>query len=865
MQLVTVPASGGDGSPASGYSPWDLTGGAFATILGDGVGATYVSKGAGSWPANPWGTVFFSAPSLPAGARINYVQPRFSLGMGAAGSGVLDVTLDDSTQGGPTAPMFLMASPKDSFFRDVWAPSQPTNRVGSDWLAADVGHTVIYMTAGDPYGGGHTDTFVSQVSLDVYYSRQGSVVVNDFLNNSVQTAKPTFTWTSIAPDNPGNPQAGFIVRVFDAATYTQPGFDPMKVDYTVAGLTGFIPLYDSGLYDNPTTDSSSRSYKVLAPLPLNQTLRAYVIVEQPWGGTNGDGWESWDYTEFVVDMEAIAPPVLVAKAYDAAATVDLALGGNFNMVDLYASGFEYPVGQAEWRVESGLDYAVVVNNAGGAYPADEWEVKITNGAVAGRAIRGPMLTGHGGALAFGVVSMTVWAHGFPCNVRMGMRFFRADGSQTGSDYWAGVNFPLTAEAITRYSINFNTAPGDTVYAAVMIETQPGATTGGWLRIRELRMPSISGWLAGANCQTFCVVKPDTWSNVGDGIVNAPGGSKLALLVSAAATGNIDLTPIIPPAINPGQEYTAQTSIRPIRGAGVRQARMIASFLDSSAAIISFPPNGPNVPTTGAAWNDVKAQFTGGAGSAYIIAEPQIQAAAAGEQFLIDKFAIYPGHVGDYGAGGWTVGSAAAYQVQRSINGGTWEDVAQPTPLVIDPKVQTNVLSDRAAPRGKAVAYRARATATNDQNGTNTSAWSPTAQTALGITDAWLKCPQDPSLDMPVKHIPPFRPEEGMPAGIFDDVIGAEVAYAMTDGHRKATTFDLVVQVDGDAALTALQKMLRTRKVLLFQDTIGRQWYVMVNGKVSYDLARANPILGSLLPIRSWNTVTVPCVEVGVPT
>jgi hypothetical protein len=283
----------------------------------------------------------FDDVALPAGARILYLQGRQRIAMAnPAGNQRIGVWwMDSSTLAVHWSEEFTTT--RDSVHRTVAGSQRSRDASGNDWTAATVNRVIeqFQMYALDGNGG---DTWLYESYLDVVYRRQGSVTgLTPVGGSTAVTSRPTIGWTPQAPDNTGNPQYSYLVRLFTAAQVASGGFNPWTTP----------PVWTTG----EVVNASARSVQVGVDI-ANGNYVAYVWVAQPWSGTTGRWWSPDASTAFAVVAIVPASPEVRAWGESGAARNAIEVSGISGAAELVVvEAFD---GQEWVQVRSAVDAAV---------------------------------------------------------------------------------------------------------------------------------------------------------------------------------------------------------------------------------------------------------------------------------------------------------------------------------------------------------------------------------------------------------------------------------------------------------------------------------------------------------------------------
>ena len=205
---------------------------------------------------------------------------------------------------------------------------------GQPWDQARLNDLVVRVT--DYAGAGAFRSTLYEVFAEVTINEQPTVSVTGPTGTVTDTSRPSIEWTYADAD--GDPQSVYEVRVFTAAQYGAPGFDPATS--TAAWETGLVSSADPGVV--PTVD-----------LENGETHRAYVRVGHALGTTVL--LSAWDYEEFTVDYDSPPAPALSAAYSVSSNVVYVTATGRTNYLSTDDASMEGSAGT--WAAISGCSVA----------------------------------------------------------------------------------------------------------------------------------------------------------------------------------------------------------------------------------------------------------------------------------------------------------------------------------------------------------------------------------------------------------------------------------------------------------------------------------------------------------------------------
>lgn len=324
------------------------------------------------------------------------------------------------------------------------------------------------------------------------------------------------------------------------------------------------------------------------------------------------------------------------------------------------------------------------------------------------------------------------------------------------------------------------------------------------------------------------------NSIGSGVANTPTG-----------------TSGIPVAA--GQQYTATAVFRAV--ATSRTCNVLLQWWTSAGVFISqFVSPGVASNTTG--WVQDFITATAPATAAFASVAIVGNSMAVNEAMYVDGIQLKPGTSFVWNEGGY-VTSSRRYNLQRSVDaGGSWTDVLQADKVI--PAGQRLTVIDHEAPAYTAVVYRVRALVI----GGVTGSWSAnTGETVTSPTTWWLKCPDEPVLNMPIKP-------DGVQLALAKPL---GVAYALDDDAAVVThhgtkgfTIKATIRTLSQTEYRMLLSLLADGRTLLLQAIHGEQWYVQPSDGITFSMVRAQPTSEEPWAVRHAHEVDVSFVEVSRP-
>jgi hypothetical protein len=306
--------SGGSGSVHAALS--DSSDSTFITRTSTTVPATYEAE--------------FGTQTLSASEKIEFVNLRARVTIGTAGSIQLSLGVITDRNGREvshsvpfTKANTLAMTTLDTALKLTTAPN------GAEWTQTLLDNLVVKFT--DNATASADRATLVELFVDVVTTNRPTVTVTAPSGTITDTTFPSVTWTYA--DTDGDPQSAYEIKIFDATTYTGATFSP---DTTTPTLTTGIVTSEN---DGQTLE---------ADLADGTTYRAYVRVAQLLNGANY--FSAWAYSEFTIDVDAPAPPLITAFFDETTKAITITIFGRTNSLSANQSSLE--VDTVGWEASS---------------------------------------------------------------------------------------------------------------------------------------------------------------------------------------------------------------------------------------------------------------------------------------------------------------------------------------------------------------------------------------------------------------------------------------------------------------------------------------------------------------------------------
>jgi len=292
--------------------------GSVHAALSDDSDSTYITRTSTTVPASY--EAEFGTTTLGANEKVQFVNLRARMTIGTSGNVNLSLGVITDRNGRAVSysvPYFkvntLALTTVDTALKLTTAPN------GQAWSQTLIDNLVVKFTD-DAVTSGDRAT-LRELYIDVVTTARPTVTVTAPSGTVSDTTFPSVTWTYA--DTDGDPQSAYEIKVFDSATYGAGTFSPDTSTPTVE--TGVVASTNDG-------------QTLEADLADGTTYRAYVRVAQLLSGSNY--FSDWAYSEFSIDVDAPATP-LISAFFDAElGAVVVTVFGRTNVLSTNQASFE---------------------------------------------------------------------------------------------------------------------------------------------------------------------------------------------------------------------------------------------------------------------------------------------------------------------------------------------------------------------------------------------------------------------------------------------------------------------------------------------------------------------------------------------
>ena len=291
-------------------SAFTISGGSASVhaALADDSNSTYITRTSTTVPASY--EAEFGTQTLAATEKVAYVNLRAKATIGTTGS--IELSLGVITDRNGRAVSYsvpfskantLALSTLDTALKLTTAPN------GEAWSQTLIDNLVVKFADNAILSADRAGLY--ELFIDVITTTQPTVSVSAPTGTVTDTTFPSVVWTYADAD--GDPQNAYEIKVFDSTTYGGASFSADTSTPTVS--TGIVT-------------STNNGQTLEADLADGTTYRAYVRVAQLVNGSNY--FSEWAYSQFTIDVDAPATPLITAFYDTNAGAVTVTVFGRTN-------------------------------------------------------------------------------------------------------------------------------------------------------------------------------------------------------------------------------------------------------------------------------------------------------------------------------------------------------------------------------------------------------------------------------------------------------------------------------------------------------------------------------------------------------
>jgi hypothetical protein len=303
-------------------SLFTISGGAGSAhaALADNSDSTYISKTSSSVPANY--EAEFGTQALAADEIVTSVNVRARFTMGGSGSITqfsLGVITDRNGRTVSYSVPITRQGTQGTITTIDMALNLTSSPTGAVWTQTAIDNLVVKFADNSEVVGDKANLY--ELYIDVLTSTQPTLNVTSPSGTVTDTSFPSIVWTYT--DAEGDQQSAYQIKIFDSTAYSASGFDPDTS----------TPTVDTGI-----VASTNNGATLEVDLADATTYRAYVKVAHLVNGNNF--FSDWDYSQFTIDVDAPATPLISAFYDNNLGAVVLTVFGRTNFLSANQASLE---------------------------------------------------------------------------------------------------------------------------------------------------------------------------------------------------------------------------------------------------------------------------------------------------------------------------------------------------------------------------------------------------------------------------------------------------------------------------------------------------------------------------------------------
>lgn len=301
-------------------SLFTITGGSASAhaALSDNSDSTYISKTSSTVPANY--EAEFGTQTLAADEKVTSVNVRARVSIGTVGQVQFSLGVITDRNGRTVSYSVPITRQNTLALSTIdLALNLTSSPTGAEWTQTALDNLVVKFADNSTAVGDKANLY--ELYIDVVTTNQPTVNVTAPTGTVTDTTFPSVVWTYADAD--GDQQSAYEIKVFDSTTYSGASFDVETSTPTVE--TGVVASTNNGA-------------TLEADLADSTTYRAYVRVAHLVNGSNF--FSDWDYSQFSIDVDAPATPLISAFYDEDLGAVVLTIFGRTNFLSANQASLE---------------------------------------------------------------------------------------------------------------------------------------------------------------------------------------------------------------------------------------------------------------------------------------------------------------------------------------------------------------------------------------------------------------------------------------------------------------------------------------------------------------------------------------------
>lgn len=405
--------------------------------LADNSDTTYISKTSSSVPANY--EAEFGTQALASNEKVTSVNLRARVSIGTVGQVQFSLGVITDRNGRTVSYSVPITRQNTLALSTIdLALNLTSSPTGAEWTQTAIDNLVVKFADNSTAVGDKANLY--ELYIDVLTTTQPTVTVTAPSSTVTDTSFPSVVWTYADAD--GDQQSAYQIKIFDSTTYGGASFSPDTS----------TPTVDTGV-----VASTNNGATLEVDLADATTYRAYVKVAHLVNGNNF--FSDWAYSQFTIDVDAPATPLISAYYDDNEGAVILTIFGRTNFLSANQASLE--TNTAGWDA---------VTNCAIARSTSQASVGTASLQMTATA-SGDMVSGTTSATAFAVIANSEFsaiadfkAGTTARSVSIGIRYLTSAGATISTTYGTAVTDSSSAWTTASATV---TAPATAAKAQVL--------------------------------------------------------------------------------------------------------------------------------------------------------------------------------------------------------------------------------------------------------------------------------------------------------------------------------------------------------------------------------------------------------------
>jgi hypothetical protein len=385
--------------------------------LADNSDSTYISKTSNTVPANY--EAEFGTQSLASNEKVTSVNVRARVSIGTTGQVQFSLGVITDRNGRTVSYSVPITRQNTLALSTIdLALNLTSSPTGAEWTQTAIDNLVVKFADNSTASGDKANLY--ELYIDVLTTAQPTVTVTAPTGTITDTSFPSVVWTYADAD--GDQQSAYQIKIFDSTTYGGASFSPDTS----------TPTVDTGV-----VASTNNGATLEVDLADATTYRAYVKVAHLVNGNNF--FSDWAYSQFTIDVDAPATPLITAFYDSSIGAVTLTIFGRTNFLSANQASLE--TNTTGWAAVTNCAIARSTSQYASGVASLEMTASASGDAVASTTT----------ATAFAVTPLVEFsayaefkAGATPRSVAIGIRYLTSSGTTISTTYGTSVTDSTSA-------------------------------------------------------------------------------------------------------------------------------------------------------------------------------------------------------------------------------------------------------------------------------------------------------------------------------------------------------------------------------------------------------------------------------------